>query len=100
MEELSGFRLHSKQIEIISGDLVAGNVGGIVAPAQRATGVGVDRNHPAEGGVTLAKIFECRIGRCEQVADGPTPVPKLIETLRIAYERAQQDRIQHAKDDN
>ena len=94
-------RLHAQQIEIIAGYLIAGELAHRVMPAQFHSRVSINPGHPAEGGVALAIIFKRGIRMRQELSSRPRHVAQLIEALWVGHsERPQQNRIQHAEDDD
>ncbi len=101
VEETSRLRLHSEQIEIIAGDLIAVCHPHRVMPAEFRAGISINPGHSAEGGISLPKILQRGIRRSQQSSSSipETFRTNLIEALRVAHiQRLQQDRIQYSED--
>src|SRR5580704_15869706 len=100
-EKLSHLRLHTQYIEIIAGDLVAGDLQLGLTPNQFRTRICINADHPAEGGVALPKIIKRRIRRGQRVPAHPLLMANLIKARWVAHsQRMQQDGVDYSADDD
>jgi hypothetical protein len=96
VEEPSDLGLHPQRVEVVGGDGNAAELRPRVTPSQARFRVGVDPDHVAEAGVSLAKVFEGGIRRRQVASAHLRPVPDLKQALGIAHlESAQNDRVEH-----
>src|SRR6266851_8167798 len=101
LEEPSDLRLHPQQIEIIAGDLIAGDTQHRFTPSQSRLRKSVIAGQAAEGGVSSPIVFKRRIRSSKCFKGRPRLEAKLVEILRVAHiQRVKQHRIDYSEDDN
>src|ERR1700733_7202264 len=98
--EPSYLRPRSQDVEIVAGDFIAGNTHHSLMPAQYRMRIAIDPGHPAERGISLAKILKGGIRRSQQPSAHPLVMANLIQVLWVAhFQRVQQGRLQDSEYD-